>query len=164
MQIPYAANYKLRVDSLLVFNFLGVGHFEVIRNLIRAGTGFNMTRDGTDLYYTLTPNFGNQVVCDQVTSTVSIAPSQFSCFWRRAITDNVVSSAASESLYYYRQGGDADVTNAKEWIRDTLLGGDHGFANDTAAEYFQRSCSRNNDTTAEPRSYACLYVDPGYRL
>lgn len=164
MQIPYAANYKLRVDSVLVFNFLGVGHFEVIRNLIRAGTGFNMTRDGADLYYTLTPNFGDAVVCDQVTSTVSIAPSQFSCFWRRAITDNVVSPEASESLYYYRQGGDADVTNAKEWIRDTLLGGDHGFANDTAAEYFQRSCSRNNDTAAEPRSYACLYVDPGYRL
>jgi hypothetical protein len=164
MQIPYAANYKLRIDSMLVFNFLGVGHFEVIRNLIRAGTGFNMTRDGTDLYYTLTPNFGNQVVCDQVTSTVSIAPSQFSCFWRRAIADNVVSPEASESLYYYRQGGDADVANAKEWIRDTLLGGDHGFANDTAAEYFQRSCSRNNDTAAEPRSYACLYVDPGYRL
>jgi hypothetical protein len=163
MQRSYAQDLTIRVDSMLIMNFLGLGHFDTILAMIRNGDGFNMTKQGTDKFYTLAPEFNGALVCDQVTSTVMISPSQFSCFWRRAISNNAVSPEAAESLYYYKQGGDADISAAKVWIRDTMLGGETATATLTAEQYFNRSCSRSVDSLAEPRSYGCLYVDPGYR-
>jgi len=163
MQRSYAQNLKIRVDSMLIMNFLGLGHFDAILTMIRNGEGFNMTKQAQDAFYTLVPEFNGALVCDQVTSTEMIAPSQFSCFWRRAISDNAVSPEAAESLYYYKQGGAADISAAKVWIRDTMLGGETATGTATAEQYFNRSCSRNSDALAEPRSYGCLYVDPGYR-
>jgi len=163
MQRSYAQDLKIRVDSMLIMNFLGLGHFDTILTMIRNGEGFNMTKQAQDAFYTLVPEFNGALVCDQVTSTEMIAPSQFSCFWRRAISDNVVSPEAAESLYYYKQGGAADISAAKVWIRDTMLGGETATGTAVAEQYFNRSCSRNDDALAEPRSYGCLYVDPGYR-
>lgn len=164
MGYAYAKDYTYRIDNMVILNFLGENeaNYGRINNLIGSGAGFIVAKqDGND-HYTLTPDFGDDVLCQEVNGT-AITSGHMKCFWRNAIEDNSVLPVAQESLYYYRNEVEGDADLATTWIRDTILGGGSAFSLSTADDYFQRTCSRYSDVTTEPRSYGCIYVDPGYR-
>ncbi|KAJ1465656.1 hypothetical protein T484DRAFT_1757253 [Baffinella frigidus] len=164
MAYPYAASYSYSIDSMLILNFLGLSgtHYQHIRDMISDGSGFTVNQRDGDRHHTMTPSFGQDVLCPEVGDTTGITTGHVKCFWRRAIVANEVQPVAEESVYYYRNTGEDDKVKAKAWITETILGGNSGFAVSTASEYFDRVCSRNNDLQSAPRSYGCLFIDPGY--
>ncbi|KAJ1465629.1 hypothetical protein T484DRAFT_1757276 [Baffinella frigidus] len=164
----YAKSYTYRIDNLLVFNFLGLEdtHYKRIRNAISDGSAFIVAKEDGQEHYTLTPDFGEDILCPEVGDTLGISTGHTKCFWRRAIVSNEVQPVARESVYFYRKKtieNSTDAAEAKTWITKTILGGNSGFSTATASNYFNRTCTRSEDPLAEPRSYGCLYVDPGYR-
>jgi len=165
MDHVYAGGYSYRIDNMLIFNFLGETNsdYEAITAMIRSGEGFIVSKAGADAFYTLAPNFGADVLCEEVTDMGGLESDQLQCFWRRAVVANEVQPVAAESVYYYRDEAGADAAGAKRWITETVLGGGSAFDVETASTYFERTCSRNTEETTEARSYGCLYVDPGYR-
>ncbi|KAJ1465747.1 hypothetical protein T484DRAFT_1757198, partial [Baffinella frigidus] len=165
MAYPYAASYTYRIDNMLILNFLGQSntHYTRIRDMIADGSGFNTSKQDGDEHHNLTPDFGEDILCSEVGDTTGIDTGHMQCFWRRAIVANEVQPVARESVYFYRNETADDKVNAKAWITDTILGGNSGFSTATASDYFDRICSRSNDPQSEPRSYGCLFVDPGYR-
>jgi hypothetical protein len=165
MDHVYAGTYSYRIDNMLIFNFLGESNsdYEAITAQIRGGGGFEVAKEGTDAFYTLSPNFGPGVLCEEVADMDGLDSTQLQCFWRRAIVANEVQPVAAESLYFYREDEDSSRDGAKRWIAETVLGGGSAFDTATASDYFERTCSRNQEDVTETRSYGCLFVDPGYR-
>jgi len=165
MEYGYASKYSYRIDNMIVMNFLGESstQYDAILQKIARGEGFTVQKLGADDHYTLRPDFGENLLCDEVGDTSGIDTGQMNCFWRNAIVSNAVQPVAEESMYFYRKSHPADAQDATEWIRDTVLGGGSVFSENTAAEYFNRTCPGSRDPNAATRSYGCLYVDPGYR-
>jgi len=165
MDHVYAGGYSYRIDNMLIFNFLGETNsdYEAITAMIRSGEGFIVSKAGVDAFYTLAPNFGADVLCEEVVDMGGLDSDQLQCFWRRAVVANEVQPVAAESVYFYRDEPGSDATGAKRFITETVLGGGSAFDVETASTYFERTCSRNKEATTEARSYGCLYVDPGYR-
>jgi hypothetical protein len=161
----FAASYKYRIDSLLILNFLGLTntHFERIRDMVTTGSGFVVEQLDGHTHYTLTPDFGVDILCPEVGDTLGISTGHMQCFWRRAIVANEVQPVARESIYYYRKNGTDDRDNAKSWIAENILGGTSTWSVQKASKYFDKTCERNNAAQSESRSYGCLYIDPGYR-
>ncbi|KAJ1466061.1 hypothetical protein T484DRAFT_1756951, partial [Baffinella frigidus] len=161
----YAASYRYRIDNLIILNFLGLTntHFTRIRNMVTTGSGFIVQQLDGQTHYTMTPDFGADILCPEVGDTLGISTGHIQCFWRRAIVANEVQAVASESVYYYRQNGVDDRASAKSWIAEMILGGSSQFATTKASDYFDRSCSQSNTIQGQSRSYGCLYIDPGYR-
>jgi hypothetical protein len=165
MQYWYAQGWSYVIDNLVIMNFLGESdtHYTRIRNEIAAGGGFDVEKQGSDQHYTMTPTFGAGVLCPEVGDTDGITTGHLKCFWRNAIVKNEVQPVAAESMYLFQNDYPSDAADAKAWIQSTVLGGGSAFNVDTANEYFARTCPRSNDTSAETRSYGCLFIDPGYR-
>ncbi|KAJ1464832.1 hypothetical protein T484DRAFT_1757809 [Baffinella frigidus] len=159
------SKYTYRIDNLVILNFLGLNNkqFGRIKAKISDATGFNVAKNTGEVHFTLTPDFGPDNLCPEVGDTLGLNTGHMQCFWRRAIVKNVVQPVASESLYFYRERTTAEATNAKAWIRDTILGGDSTYNTATASAHFANSCSRSSDPLSEARSYGCLFIDPGYR-
>jgi hypothetical protein len=165
MEYGYASKYSYRIDNMIIMNFLGESstQYDAILQKIARGDGFTVEKQGADDHYTLRPDFGENLLCDEVGDTSGIQTDQLKCFWRNAIVKNAVQPVAEESMYFYRKNHSSDEQDATAWIRDTVLGGGSVFSVNTATEYFNRTCPGSNDPNAETRSYGCLFVDPGYR-
>jgi len=165
MELEYAKGYTYRIDNLVILNFLGQtnAYYTHIRDQIAQGGGFLVEQLGDDDHYTLTPDFGPDVLCPQVTAMGSISTAHMKCFWRRAVVSNEVQTVARESLFLYRDVTEENADKAKTWIRDTILGGDSIFSRTTASRYFADVCKLSDGPRSESRSYGCLFIDPGYR-
>ena len=168
-EASWAAGMRYRVDDAVIFNFLNLGtnassFYSTLRDAVRNKTLFSIERaEGSGIHH-LQMSLPSGVFCDEVTAqgtNTILTATNLDCFYRRAIVDNVVQPAASESVFFYRKNGDEEA--AMDFIEHTMLGSDSAWANETASAYFKRVCPGSLDASATTDTYGCVFADPGYR-
>jgi hypothetical protein len=168
-EASWAAGMRYRVDDAILFNFLNLGanassFYPTLRDAVRNKTLFSIERaEGSGIHH-LQMNLPPEVLCDEVTTqgaNTMLSAANLDCFYRRAIVDDVVQPAASESVFFYRKNNDEEA--ARDFIERNMLGSDSEWANETASAYFNRVCPGSLDASATTNTYGCIFADPGYR-
>ena len=168
-EASWAAGMRYRVDDAILFNFLNLGanassFYPALRDAVRNKTLFSIERaEGSGVHH-LQMNLPPEVLCDEVTTqgaNTILSAANLDCFYRRAIVDDVVQPAASESVFFYRKNNDEEA--ARDFIERNMLGSDSEWANETASAYFYRVCPGSLDASATTNTYGCIFADPGYR-
>ena len=89
--------------------------------------------------------------CPEVSDTSTLI-TNYQCIFRRIISNNQVTTVGAESVFYMKNKA-TDLTSFTAWFKNAYSG-------ITSAEaYRNRLC----DTASGTGSFACIFIDPGYR-
>ena len=152
-------NDYISIDDLVILNLLtppddqegAATRYNDMKLSLDNNQLFRVNNQDPANYKVTFQNSGDRDACPEVSDTVTLI-TNYQCIFRRIISNNEVTAVGAESVFYMKNTV-TDLTSFTAWFRNAYS------QTTSAAAYRTSRC----DTSSDPGSFACIFIDPGYR-
>jgi len=149
----------ISVDDMVILNLLtppddqvgAATRYNAMTNLLATNQLFRVNNQDPSNYKVEFASTESVTACPEIFDTYTTV-TNYQCMFRRIISNNLVTAVGAESVFYMKNKAN-DLTAFTTWFKNAYSGISSAFA------YRERLC----DTNSATGSFACIFIDPGYR-